>query len=239
MTISDRPVLITGGAGFIGVNLADQLAQAGHKVLIYDALKRPGVNADLAWLQDRHASHIVPIIADICDEPQIGRAVSEASVVFHLAAQVAVTSSLAAPDDDFRTNLQGTFSLLEAVRRTDRHLPLIFASTNKVYGNLSDVALALDGERYVPQAANVRTNGIDENRSLKFSYAVRLLQRRGGSVCFGLCAQLWNSDHSIPHELHLWTTSDRYGRPGLDRAFSDPGTKEQTNHDLWRWPAGT
>src|SRR3954462_3365182 len=88
----DRPILVTGGAGFIGSNIADRLAREGYSVLIYDSLSRPGVERNLAWLHSRHPSAIYQIIADIRDADELRRAVSEAQAVFHMAAQVAVTT---------------------------------------------------------------------------------------------------------------------------------------------------
>ena len=82
-----RPVLVTGGAGFIGCNIADRLAREGHQVLIYDALSRPGVEANLEWLKQRHPNRIASIIADIRDEDELARAAREAKTVFHMAAQ--------------------------------------------------------------------------------------------------------------------------------------------------------
>src|SRR4051794_3953192 len=128
-----RPVLITGGAGFIGCNLADRLASDGHDVLVYDALLRPGVARNLDWLRQRHPQRISIAVADIRDGSAVAAAVADAQAVFHFAAQVAVTTSLAEPREDFATNLQGTFLVLEAVRRAGTRAPVIFASTNKVY----------------------------------------------------------------------------------------------------------
>jgi CDP-paratose 2-epimerase len=168
MTASQRPVLVTGGAGFIGANLAHRLAGAGHEVLIYDALKRPGVQANLDWLRQRHGARVSAIVADICDGAELARAVAEAGAIFHLAAQVAVTTSLEDPAEDFRTNLQGTVLLLEQARRAPHAPAVIFASTNKVYGDLADIALARDANRYEPEASDVRTHGIGETRPLEF-----------------------------------------------------------------------
>jgi len=168
MTSPGQPVLVTGGAGFIGANLADRLASEGHQVLVYDALTRPGVEANLAWLQRRHPQGIVPIIADIGNAAALTRAVADAAVVFHLAAQVAVTTSLDDPAADFATNLQGTVALLEAVRRRGRRTPVIFASTNKVYGGLYDLALELSGDAYVPCSPEIRAHGVGEARPLDF-----------------------------------------------------------------------
>jgi CDP-paratose 2-epimerase len=95
--VGRRPVLVTGGAGFIGCNIADRLAAQGHDVLVYDALARAGVDTNLDWLRARHPARISSVIADIRDEASIATAAFEASAVFHMAAQVAVTTSLADP----------------------------------------------------------------------------------------------------------------------------------------------
>ena len=110
-----RPELITGGAGFIGCNIADRLAAEGHDVIVYDALKRPGVEANLAWLEARHGSRIASMVADVRDAPRLGEAVAQAKAIFHLAAQVAVTTSIVDPREDLEINIGGTFNLLEAV----------------------------------------------------------------------------------------------------------------------------
>lgn len=164
----DRPILITGGAGFIGANLADRLAGEGHRVIVYDALARPGVETNLQWLQSRHGEKIEAIVADIRDEDRLAEAAARADAVFHLAAQVAVTTSLADPREDFAINIAGTLHLLDALRTRNPDAPLVFASTNKVYGDLIDVALELDGDRYLPVDTLVRERGIDEGRALDF-----------------------------------------------------------------------
>lgn len=163
-----RPILITGGAGFIGSNLADRLARDGHDVLIYDALARPGVEANLAWLRRRHPDRIASVIADLRDRDKLEQAASGVRAVFHLAAQVAVTTSLTDPERDFDVNLRGTLFLLEALRRQPSPPPLVFASTNKVYGNLSDIRLARDGEAYLPEDPALRRHGVGEDRPLSF-----------------------------------------------------------------------
>src|SRR5215213_5501193 len=163
-----RPVLVTGGAGFIGSNLADRLARDGHEVLVYDALARPGVDANLAWLRARHPRRISAIVADIREEGELNRAAAEAGCVFHMAAQVAVTTSMVDPRTDFTVNLQGTFAVLEALRRRGEPVPIVFASTNKVYGDLADVALDREGDAYTPRHPAIRANGIGEDRPLDF-----------------------------------------------------------------------
>ncbi|HZF75719.1 MAG TPA: NAD-dependent epimerase/dehydratase family protein [Acetobacteraceae bacterium] len=162
-------VLVTGGAGFIGVNLADRLAQEGHDVLVLDALTRPGVEENLAWLRRRHPKRVSAEVADIREAAALRAAVAGAGCVFHLAAQVAVTTSLTDPAEDFGVNLQGTFGVLEAVRRRPGlPCPVIFASTNKVYGNLSDVEMRLDGDTWMPHDADLRAHGVAEARPLDF-----------------------------------------------------------------------
>ncbi len=163
-----RPVLVTGGAGFIGCNLVERLARDGEDVVILDALSRPGVERNLAWLRQRHGPRVQFLHGDIRDAACVQRAVDGVKAVFHLAAQVAVTTSLASPAEDFGINLQGTFLLIEALRRRGSTVPLIFASTNKVYGNLADVALDCAGDAYLPQDATLRTSGIGEARALEF-----------------------------------------------------------------------
>jgi CDP-paratose 2-epimerase len=160
-------VLITGGAGFIGANLADRLAGEGAEVLVYDALARPGVERNLNWLQARHPSLRV-IQADIRDDDALAEAARGVDIVYHLAAQVAVTTSLADPMDDFTVNLRGTIGLLEAVRREGTHIPVVFASTNKVYGDLADLPMALQGDAWQPSDAQARSSGVSEDRRLDF-----------------------------------------------------------------------
>ncbi|MBP0444184.1 NAD-dependent epimerase/dehydratase family protein [Roseomonas sp. SSH11] len=161
-------MLITGGAGFIGSNLADRLAAEGHDILIYDALSRPGVETNLEWLRRRHPRKVSATIADVRDAAALGQAARDASAVFHLAAQVAVTTSLVDPRADFEINLAASFGLLDALRQRGGRVPLIFASTNKVYGDLADVGLVLDGDSYVPADPELRARGIGEDRSLDF-----------------------------------------------------------------------
>ncbi len=162
------PVLVTGGAGFIGANLADRLAGEGHDVLIYDSLARPGVERNLDWLKQRHGARVSVQIADLRDEAALTAAVRGACTVFHLAAQVAVTTSLVEPVADFDVNVRGTLSVLEALRRFNPAAPLVFASTNKVYGNLAEIALERRGGQYLPADADLRARGIDESQRLNF-----------------------------------------------------------------------
>ena len=163
-----RPVLITGGAGFIGANLADRLAADGNRVLIYDALARPGVERNLRWLARRHPSRISFVLGDLRDEQALSDAAAEADAVFHLAGQVAVTTSMVSPLDDFEVNARGTLALLDALRTRNPRASLVFASTNKVYGDLADIELVREGDSYLPSAPDLRAHGVDEHRPLCF-----------------------------------------------------------------------
>lgn len=166
--LDSHPLLITGGAGFIGSNLAERLAAEGHDVLIYDSLDRAGVEENVLALRHAHRQRISVAIADIRDRAALMDAAADASAVFHFAAQVAVTTSMVTPMEDFDINCGGTVALLEAVRRRADPPPVIFASTNKVYGDLGDVDLENDGERYLPADADLRAYGINEDRPLDF-----------------------------------------------------------------------
>ncbi len=111
---AERPVLITGGSGFIGTNLAHRIMSGGQNVLIYDNLSRPGVERNLRWLCQRHRDLIRVEAADVQDAHVLRQAVKGASQVFHFAAQVAVTTSLVNAVHDFEVNVRGTLNLLEA-----------------------------------------------------------------------------------------------------------------------------
>jgi CDP-paratose 2-epimerase len=165
-----RPVLITGGAGFIGVNLAHRLLGEGRRVLIYDNLSRPGVEKNLRWLRAVHGRMVDVEIADVRDRFSLGKAVRMADHVFHLAAQVAVTSSLVNPIADMQVNIGGTIHVLEAIRACDLDCrpSLLLTSTNKVYGALDDVALEVRGERYRPADDSLAQAGVGEWRPLDF-----------------------------------------------------------------------
>ncbi len=141
-------VVVTGGAGFLGSNIVDALASRGDDVLVFDSLARPRVDENLAWLRQRHPHRIQVCYADIRDAARLREAVRGAKAVVHLAAQVAVTTSVADPLEDFEINARGTLNVLEAVRAAAPEAPVLFASTNKVYGKLMPVeAMVRAGER--------------------------------------------------------------------------------------------
>ncbi|HKU38038.1 MAG TPA: NAD-dependent epimerase/dehydratase family protein [Polyangiales bacterium] len=163
-----KPIVITGGAGFIGTNLAHRLLSHGQPVVVYDNLSRPGVERNLRWLTATHGSQVRVEIADVRDGAALGRVLTRASAVFHLAAQTAVTTSLTDPDRDFDVNARGTLNLLEVLRTCPKPPMLLYTSTNKVYGDLNDVGLQVVGSQYTPVDAALLRDGISEARPLDF-----------------------------------------------------------------------
>jgi CDP-paratose 2-epimerase len=164
----NRPVLVTGGCGFIGCNIADRLASRDRTVVVLDNLARIGVRENAQWLTSRYGKRINIVIADIRDPISVIEAVRDAGAVIHLAAQVAVTDSITDPVADFEINARGTVNVLEAIRLHNPSAPLLFASTNKVYGRLiDDSEIVRTGERYRP-AGPVLAEGISENAPLDF-----------------------------------------------------------------------
>jgi len=161
-----RPVLITGGCGFLGCNLAAELARSGRHVVALDNLSRGGARDNAAWLSRQFGELVTVVAADVRDMRAVNEAVANASAVLHLAGQVAVTSSLDDPLEDFEINARGTLNVLEAVRLLNPSAPVVFASTNKVYGRLlADDAVMRDGNSYVPRDERLRA-GISETAAL-------------------------------------------------------------------------
>lgn len=158
-------VLVTGGAGFIGSNTVRQFLKDGHEVLVLDNCSRPGAAKNLEWLRQIRSFEFYK--ADIRDYRVIRQVISPGSnldLIVHLAGQVAVTTSVQYPRDDFEQNLLGTINILEAMRETYSDATLIFASTNKVYGGLHHLPLVKHPYRYVYETVD----GIDEQYPLDF-----------------------------------------------------------------------
>ncbi|HEX7048994.1 MAG TPA: GDP-mannose 4,6-dehydratase [Longimicrobiales bacterium] len=162
---TDRVALITGGAGFIGSNLADALLRRGQRVLIYDNLSRLGAERNLRWLLSRHPGRLEVEIGDVRDADGVRRVVRRAHTVYHLAAQVAVTSSVVDPGHDFSVNAGGTLNVLQAARPLADPPAVLFTSTNKVYGELAGVAAVPNGTRYLFRDGR---RGITESQPLDF-----------------------------------------------------------------------
>lgn len=162
-----RKWIITGGAGFIGCHAAARFHEQGDRVVLVDDLSRRGADTNLAWLRDRGVTDFVK--ADVRDAKAMADVVgrnADADCVLHLAAQVAVTTSVADPRHDFEVNALGTFNVLEAVRTAAGGRPAVFySSTNKVYGNLEHVRVVERDGRY---GYEDRPYGVDENEPLDF-----------------------------------------------------------------------
>jgi CDP-paratose 2-epimerase len=135
-----KTYLITGGAGFIGSNYVYRLLQRGETVVIYDNLSRAGAARNLEWLRSQFGERAFRlIVADVRDATRLTEAAREADVIVHLAAQVAVTTSVTDPRPDFEINALGTFNVVEAARLSERQPVVLYASTNKVYGEMENV----------------------------------------------------------------------------------------------------
>jgi CDP-paratose 2-epimerase len=161
-----KKILITGGAGFIGVNLASKLLKEGNNfVIIYDNLFRRGVENNLKWLLSKKYKNLKFIKGDVRDYKKLKETVKDCSDVYHLAAQVAVTKSVEDPIEDFKINAEGTLYTLEAVRQASPDAIFIFASTNKVYGELLHLKLKKEKTCYVLAD---KKNGITEAENLDF-----------------------------------------------------------------------
>ena len=163
-----RTILITGGAGFVGSNLAERLLSIpGTRVRIFDDLSRRGVTHNLSWLRGLPESHRLEWVpGDVRHAAELVRASEDVSEIYHLAAQVAVTTSVDEPRDDFEANVLGTFNVLEAARRSGNNPFLLFTSTNKVYGSLSGVPVTKEETRY--RAADLSFRGVAESEALDF-----------------------------------------------------------------------
>lgn len=161
-----RSVLIIGGAGFIGSNATHHFLNQGDHVTILDNFSRNGTEENLKWLKSKHPQNLTVIRADIRhDRDVLKKAVESADVILHFAAQVAVTTSVMNPREDFEINALGTFNVLEAMRETNSSAVLVYASTNKVYGGMEDIQTEEKNNRYEYKDM---PHGIPENRLLDF-----------------------------------------------------------------------
>lgn len=162
-----RSVLIFGGAGFIGSNLAHYLlTRTEARVHVFDNLSRAGAHHNLQWLRDTagKSGQLQVTLEDVRNSKPVDKAVGQASEIYHFAAQVAVTTSIANPRHDFEVNLWGTFNVLDAARRCGHKPWILFTSTNKVYGSMGAVALHPQKTRYVDRDHHL----ISESQPLDF-----------------------------------------------------------------------
>ena len=140
--------LVTGGVGFIGTNLSDRLLSDGHEIILFDNLSRAGVRHNLDWLKAKHGQQLRFVQGDVRDFDAVLTAIQNIDVVFHLAAQVAVTTSVSNPREDFLINAQGTLNVLEAARCQQPMPVVLYTSTNKVYGGLEHLRIVERSSRY-------------------------------------------------------------------------------------------
>ncbi len=161
-----KTYFITGGAGFIGSNYVSRLLQRKEKVIVYDNLSRNGSRKNIEWLRDQYGrDSFTLVIEDIRKTEKLMEASAEADVFVHLAAQVAVTTSVTHPRDDFEINAQGTFNALEAARASKKKPIFLYASTNKVYGGMEQVKVRETATRYEYEDF---PEGISEDMPLDF-----------------------------------------------------------------------
>ena len=157
---------VTGGAGFIGSNYVHRLLERGEQVTVYDNLSRAGAKRNLEWLKGTFGEESFNVIVgDVREASRLAESVKGSDVIVHLAGQVAVTTSVANPRDDFESNALGTFNVLEAARLSERNPVFLYASTNKVYGGMENVALVEESTRWRYRDL---TNGCPETQPLDF-----------------------------------------------------------------------
>ncbi len=158
--------IIIGGCGFIGFNLAEFLIKRGDEVIVLDNLSRRGTNYNLSKLEKLGGDKFTFQFCDVrIDNGVLAKAVIGANVVYHLAAQVAVTTSVTDPRLDFEINALGTFNVLEALRNNNDKAILLYTSTNKVYGGMEHITIKNNGKRYYYA---YYTEGINEKELLDF-----------------------------------------------------------------------
>lgn len=158
--------LITGGAGFVGCNAARQLSEQKNELIIFDNLSRKGAKENLQWLKNQAKFEFVAgDVRDYSALENVFEKHKDIDVVLHLAAQVAVTTSVKNPREDFEVNTLGTFNVLEAIRQSEPKPIMVNASTNKVYGNIESVEIMEKNGRY--QYGDLPF-GVPETMSLDF-----------------------------------------------------------------------
>lgn len=160
-----KRALVTGGAGFIGSNLSAYLLSDGWEVTLFDNLSRLGSEENLAWLRQNHPKKLTIEVKDVRDYAALKEIVSRVDAVFHLAAQVAVTTSFLNPREDFEVNALGSFNVLEAARESGNRPIVIYSSTNKVYGAMEEIKVEEMPTRY---SYRDFPSGIDEKYPLDF-----------------------------------------------------------------------
>jgi CDP-paratose 2-epimerase len=162
---SDMKYIITGGLGFLGSNIASEILRTGGDLFIYDNLSRVGGESNLEWLRTQGDFSFTK--ADVKNYRDISEMIAKVqpSVIYHLAGQVAMTTSITNPRLDFETNVIGSFNVLEAIRQFSPDTVLIYSSTNKIYGDLEYLTYDESDTRYICKEFQ---NGFDESINLDF-----------------------------------------------------------------------
>ena len=192
-------LLITGGCGFLGSNLAAYGLQNDYDITVYDNLSRLGSGRNLEWLKSLGNFRFVHGDVRCRNDVENVLKSDRFDAVFHVAGQVAMTTSIENPYGDFETNVMGTLNVLETIRKYSPETGMLFSSTNKVYGDLEQFTYVEKGNRYVCEEF---PQGFPE--SLPFQDTLWMFQRSSGSVLTGLCPCLWPKDSSIQAFFHVW-----------------------------------
>jgi CDP-paratose 2-epimerase len=188
-------ILVTGGLGFIGSNIANRYLSEGHEVTVLDNLSRTGTNFNLNWLKENHKKGLEFLNVDVRDADKVRSAVRDKDAIFHTAAQVTVTDSVTNPRNDAEINILGTFNVMEAARLANTNPFVLYTSTNKVYGEGINTIPLEQSETRWRFADSMFTNGIPESFSTDFDehspYGVSKY-----------CADLYVRDYSNVYGIH-------------------------------------
>jgi len=181
-------VLITGGAGFIGSNLTEHYLSKGCRVIVFDNLSRPGGGAkkNIEYLLGKYRNNpaFEFVQNDVRNLGELSEVMGNVNVVFHVAAQTAMTTSIEDPAEDFETNARGTFNVLEAARTSDANPIIVYTSTNKVYGDLTRKPVQLiEKEKRWDFADKEYLEGIDEDYPLDFEGPYGCSKGIGDAYC--------------------------------------------------------
>lgn len=166
---TNKPILITGGAGFIGINLADKLLSNNFTVRIFDDLSRNGVEQNLNWLCEKYKERVQIQLGSIKQYDSVYKAVKNCESIYHFAAQVSLSASLVNPLEDFETNVKGTLHLLEAVKNSTPISSFVFTSSGKVYGSLHNIELTENHTRYLLKEPSIYNHGFNESMPVRFN----------------------------------------------------------------------
>ena len=159
-------IFITGGAGFIGTHTANYYLSKGNAVTIFDNFSRKGTRENVKWLEKEYGVRSMEVIeGDIRNFDKLKQSIVGQDVVIHLAGQVAVTTSVINPREDFEINALGTFNVLEALRLFTPDSIFLFASTNKVYGGMEEIKIIKKDKKYIYRDL---PDGISEAQNLDF-----------------------------------------------------------------------